>query len=155
MRDVPQIKAAYDWMIESYQNEVRTAAALNDQLAINRLDASRDNLERGIFVLLFGQFEVELNDRFKARRDNRSSNPDWTVRRGWDAPQMMVGNVGRVPFDTRLALMIDRLTADYKKIKGTYELRNHCAHGGTSQPVGSIDLFVNDLYLWQTLLRRT
>jgi hypothetical protein len=155
MKDLEQIKAAYDWMIEKYQGEVRTAAATNDQNAFARLDAYRDNLERGIFVLLFGQFEVELNDRFRARRDNRSSNPDWTVRRGWDTPQIMVDKVARVPFETRLALMIDRRTADFTNINLTYALRNHCAHGGTSQPVGSIDLFINNLYQWQTLMRST
>ena len=105
MNDVLQIKAAYDWMIETYQKQVSAAASSNDQPSIDRLDAYRDSLERGIFVVLFGQFEVELNARFEARRDVKSSNSDWKVRRGWDAPQLLVAKVGRVPFETRLALM--------------------------------------------------
>ena len=35
-----------------------------------------------------------------------------------------------------------------------YALRNHCAHGNTSVPVGSIDQLVQDLYVWLAFLQK-
>lgn len=136
MRDVPLIRAGYEWMDEAYQAAVGEAVRRQDSHAVARLGERRDILERGIFVLLFGQFEKEVTARFSHARDSRSANPDWNLRRGWDAPEL-AGN--RVKFETRLSMILDRRAPEYGAIIRQYQLRNHCAHGGTSQPVGSID----------------
>lgn len=150
MQDVPLIKAAYEWLDAAYQAGIVEAVAGRDETASDRLGKKRDILERGIFVLLFGQFEREVDDRFIQARDGRMANPDWRVRRGWDVPALQ-GR--RIPFETRLALMLDRQNPSYAKVIQAYGIRNHCSHGGTSLPVGSIDSLVNDLYVWQALLR--
>jgi hypothetical protein len=151
MQQVPQIKAAYDWMIAAYQAEVSTAMATGNIQAVNQLDEKRDTFERGIFIILFGQFENAVNEHFEQARDARFCNPDWTRRRGWDVPAYR--DRRRLPFETKLALVLDQHDPEGRKVLQAYELRNHCAHGGTSRPVGSIDEFVNDLYIWQSLLR--
>ena len=142
MRQVRQIKAAYDWMIGTYQGEVSKAMAIGDTKAVERLDETRDTLERSVFVMLFGQFEKAVTAHFENARDTRSTNPDWTSRRGWDVPAY---RDRRVPFETKLALVVDQQDPCRGKILQAYALRNHCAHGGISEPVGSIDRFVNDL----------
>jgi hypothetical protein len=147
MRQVPQIKAAYDWVIGVYQAEVSKAMAAGNIQTVDHLGETRDTLERGVFVLLFGQFENAVNEYFEDARNARSSNPDWTHRRGWDIPAYR--DARRVPFETRLALVLDQQNPSRNKIMEAYALRNHCAHGGTREPVGSIDQFVNDLYVWQ------
>jgi hypothetical protein len=151
VRDVPRIKAAYDWLIRNYQAEVSQSLADGKPEAVDRLEGMRDTLERGVFVVLFGQFENEVDSCFVQARDNRAGNPDWTARRGWDVPAYADR---RIPFETKLALVHDRAQASHGKILQTYGLRNHCAHGGTDQPVGSIDQLVDDLYSWQSQLRR-
>lgn len=150
MRQVPQIKAAYDWMVGTYQAEVANAVAAGDTQAVTRLNETLDTLERGVFVVLFGQFEQLVVEYFERARDARATNPDWTSRRGWDVPAY--GNK-RVPFETKLALVLDRQDPDHGKILAAYARRNHCAHGGTSEPVGSIDQFVHDLNTWRSQLR--
>ena len=149
MQDVLQIKAAYDWMIRVYDERVQIAVVSNDQRAIEQLDATREWLERGVFVLLFAQFEVKINNRFEKQRDRRKSNPDWRQRRGWDLDALQAKHPGRVPFHTRLGLTMDRNGANYGRVLEAYDRRNHCAHGGSTQPVGSIDQLVSDLYMWQ------
>ena len=151
MREVPQIKAAYDWMVEAYQTEVSAAVSAGNHVAVDRLDKNRDALERGMFVVLFGQFEKAVAEYFQQARDTRAANPDWSIRRGWDI-STYAGD--RVPFETRLTLVVDKRNPSYGGILQAYGLRNHCPHGGTSQPVGSIDEFVKDLYVWSSLLRR-
>lgn len=151
MKQVPQIKAAYDWMILAYQAGVAAAVAAGNAPAVDQLGEKRDVLERGVFVILFGQFEKSVTEYFEQARDARATNPDWTARRGWDVPAYAIQ---RVPFETMLSLVIDKRNPSYGRILQAYARRNHCAHGGTNEPVGSIDLFVNDLYSWQALLRR-
>ena len=151
MRDFPQIKAAYDWMITAYDAAVGAAMATSDLHAVARLDATRDALERGVFVLLFGQFEHEVTESFNDARDARATNPDWIRRRGWDIPAY---NSRRIPFETKLALVLDQNTPSHRQVINGYSRRNHCAHGGSTQPVGSIDQFVQDLSTWKADLRR-
>ncbi len=149
MRQVPDIKAAYDWMIAAYRVDYVEVLASNDQTRQDRLDRDRDHLERGIFVLLFAQFEVALNENFERLRGARQANPDWTARRGWDTPEL---RRKRPPFETRLAMMLDRTGSEYAEVTAAYEIRNACAHGRTTTAVGPIDQFVKDLYRWQAAL---
>lgn len=151
MQKLPQIKAAYDWMIKEYDEQVKQATAAGSQAPIVRLESYRDSLERGVFVMLFGQFEREVTERFRSERESRKNNRDWRIRRGWDVPAL---GAKTVPFLTKLALLMDKEGRNFSKISAAYERRNHCAHGGTTDPVGSIDQFVEDLYVWQAELRR-
>jgi len=125
--------------------------AAGDTQALDRLDEKRDVFERGVFLMLFGQFEKLVTEYFEQARDARATNPDWTTRRGWDIPTY---RDRRVPFETKLTLVLNEREPFHRKVLQAYSLRNHCAHGGSSQPIGSIDQFVNDLYLWQAQLRR-
>ncbi|MGJ3261869.1 MAG: hypothetical protein ACFE0R_01415 [Salinarimonas sp.] len=149
MQKLADIKAAYDWLLEQIEAQIRVHASTGDIASVDRFEAKRDLLERGIFVLMFGQFEVAVNRVFETARDDRSSNPDWARRRAWDVPSLQ----GRVPFETRLAMVMDRRSEHFGRILTAYARRNHCAHGGTSDPVGSIDLVFADLYLWRAELR--
>lgn len=137
-------------MVGTYQAEVANAMATGDTQAVSRLNETLDILERGVFVVLFGQFEQLVTEYFERARDVRDTNPDWTSRRGWDVPAY---RGRRVPFETKLSLVFDRQDPDHGKVLTAFASRNHCAHGGTSQPVGSIDQFVDDLYNWQSRLR--
>ena len=151
MKAVPQIKAAYDWSTAAFDREVASAMAAGDSGSVERLAEKQDTVERGLFVLLFAQFESVVTEYFEHARDARVSVDDWSRRRGWDIP----GYAGkRVAFETKLALVLDRENPVYGKILQAYALRNHCAHGNTSVPVRSIDQLVKDLYVWMASLQK-
>lgn len=150
MKLVPQIKDAYDWAIGHNQADLAIALANNNIAAIDRLDKIRDTIDRGAYVLLFGQFENDLNDHFNQAVAKRTANPDWTHRRGWDVPAL---SAKKVPFETRLALTLDRNSSAYAKVMTAYSNRNYCAHGGMTVAVGSINQLVADLIAWSRLLR--
>lgn len=149
MRQVADIKAGYDWMIGAHRADYAAALASNDQVRQDRLDRNRDHLERGVFVLLFAQFEVALNESFERSRTARQGNPDWTARRGWDTPEL---RRKRPAFEARLAMMLNRNGSEYPEVIAAYDIRNACAHGRTTTAVGSIDQLVNSLYRWQAAL---
>lgn len=80
MQQVPKIQAAYNWMIKTYGREVARAMASGNMAALLHLNDTRDAIERGIFVLLFGQFEKVVTEHFENARDHRGSNADWNSR---------------------------------------------------------------------------
>ena len=145
MRQLPRIKAAYDWFYAQWQSEAAEATRADDMTALTKLEEKPDVLEHGVFVLMFGQFEIAVDDVFAAARQVRIGNPDWTSRRGWDAGSLQ----GRkVPFETKLSLVLDRRSNAFGNVLATYARRNHCAHGGMSAPIGGIDALETDLYAW-------
>jgi hypothetical protein len=150
MQKLPEIKATYDWFFAHYTVETAERARTNDIAGIDQMESRRDILERGIFVLMFGQFEKAVTARFENALDQRITNPDWTRRRGWDTPSI-TGK--RVPFDTKLAMVLDSRSPSFARILQTYATRNHCAHGGTTTAVGSIDSLEADLYRWHAELQ--
>ena len=117
---------------------------------MGQMAARGDILERGIFVLMFGQFERAVTSAFENAVNARATSPDWSRRRGWDIPSL---EGKKVPFDTRLATVLDRRSPSFGRILQTYAIRNHCAHGGTTNAVGSIDALEADLYRWHGQLR--
>ena len=150
MQKLPEIKATYDWFFAHYENEIAERTRQNDIAGIDQMEARRDVLERGVFVLMFGQFEKAVTSAFESAVLARATNPDWTRRRGWD---ISLFNSKRVPFDIKLAMVLDSRSPSFGRILQTYATRNHCAHGGTTNAVGSIDALEADLYRWQGELR--
>lgn len=150
MRKLPEIKAAYDWFFARYKDEVDERARKNDSAGIDQMEARRDILERGVFVLMFGQFEKAVTSAFEDAMRVRARSADWNRRRGWDTASLKGRNV---PFDTKLAMVLDSQSPSFGQILRTYATRNHCAHGGTSNAVGSIDALEADLYRWRGELR--
>jgi hypothetical protein len=150
MQKLPEIKATYDWFFARYTSEIAERTKRNDIAGIDQMEARRDILERGVFVLMFGQFEKAVTSAFESAVNTRATNPDWTRRRGWDVPSL---SGRRVPFDTKLTMVLDRRSPSFGRILQTYETRNHCAHGGTTSAVGSIDALEGDLYRWHRELR--
>ena len=84
MKAVPQIKAAYDWSTAAFDREVASAMAAGDSGSVERLAEKQDTVERGLFVLLFAQFESVVTEYFEHARDARVSVDDWSRRRGWE-----------------------------------------------------------------------
>jgi len=151
MQKLPEIKATYDWFFAHYQTEAAERARRNDIPGIDQMEVRRDVLERSIFVLMFGQFEKAVTSIFEAAVNARSANPDWRRRRGWDTSSL---KGKKVPFETKLAMVLDSQSLSFGQILQTYATRNHCAHGGMTNAVGSIDALEADLYRWNGELQR-
>lgn len=137
-------------MVDAYSRDILGARAQGDDDRVQRLEQHWDIQERGIYVLVFAQFEVAVTEVFQRAHDARRSNPDWRIRRGWDFSQL---HGRRLPFETKLALVMDSHRAEYREVRQAYELRNHCAHGGMTRPIGSIEDLIHQVYHWQSLLR--
>ena len=115
MQKLPEIKATYDWFFARYTAEIAERARKNDIAGIDQMEARRDILERGIFILMFGQFEKAVTSVFEDAMNVRAANPDWSRRRGWDTSSL---KGKKVPFDTIQA-----------KVRGTGVIRRISSSG--------------------------
>lgn len=150
MQLLPEIKASFDRFFNYYQSEANRLVQSSQIDLLNSLDQQLAHLERGYFVVMFGQFEHEVDNAFNDARVKRCGDTNWLVRRGWDTPAL---GGRKVPFETKLSLVIDRKDVQFGKILHAYGQRNHCAHGGVSETV-VIPALAQDLYIWQSLIRR-
>lgn len=144
MQRLPEIKAAYDRVVRLLRAEMAAALATGDAMAEAKLSETQEILDYAFFVLCFAQFEREVTHCFAAARDRRTSNPDWTRRRGWDIDGFREPR--RIRFEDRVALVLDRVGPDYAKVIADYHKRNHVAHGGLTEPIDSLDQFVRELF---------
>ena len=119
MRQVGEIKAAYDWMIASYQRDFLHALASNDRQGQERLDQYRDHLERAVFVLLFAQYVFPNAARSAAFA--RASQPLPVARRasttsGSSKSATLRPFGGKTPRAGRTTLSPSRISARAKNV---------------------------------------
>jgi len=143
MQDLQLIKSAFEKIDDLLNDEIAKSFREGDTIQKVKWEERREILNRAFYVLCFGQFEREVDDKFEAAKASRQSNNDWTKRRGWDT-EYIKGK--RVRFEDRVAMVLDRNTgSDYGDVMRHYGDRNHAAHGGLSKPIGSVDNLILDL----------
>lgn len=84
----------------------------------------------GLFLMLFAQFEAEVNHRCEVLIRHHKGLPDWRDRRAWDAFDDK--RVNDIPFRRRLALVVEKGQAIYANVGNLYLERNELAHGEKS-----------------------
>ncbi|MEQ8785415.1 MAG: hypothetical protein RIC55_03920 [Pirellulaceae bacterium] len=102
----------------------REEAAASNARDRKRLAGMRILNDQAYFVIIFAQFEDYIKNRCRRLIDRKTSSPNWVLRRAWD-----LIDVNRLSFMRQVALLIDRASADYGKVKSYYDIRCDIAHG--------------------------
>jgi hypothetical protein len=90
--------------------------------------SKREFYDQATFLYLFSRFEGRVNDYATGLiRTKRSESTKWGYRRSWDI--LDPGNIDRIPFMSRVAILTDKGRADYALIDSYYKTRNEIAHG--------------------------
>lgn len=144
VQKLPEIKAAYEKLDGLIQGEIADAVKAADTMRESKMVEFKTILDYAFFVLCFAQFERGVTIKFEEARDRRAGNPDWARRRGWDLSRYE--NAVRLPFEDRVAMVLDRNDSDFGRIVSHYATRNHVAHGGLSEPIAPLDQFISDLF---------
>lgn len=113
-----------DEVREAYRNADRLAYAGAEDFDMGFMGVA----ELGFFLILFAQFEAEVNVRCRALIAQNKLLPDWRDRRAWEGFDEK--RVNDIPFKRRLALLVDRGQAIYAAVQTLYSERNEIAHGG-------------------------
>lgn len=91
------------------------------------VNVSADISRSGLYLMLFAQFEAEVNRRCEALIKRHKANPDWHERRAWET--FNEKNVSSIYFLRRLSLLINKGRPIYAAMQTLYLERNDLAHG--------------------------
>lgn len=88
---------------------------------------SADLSRSGLYLMLFAQFQADMNRRCAALIKQHKDKGVWQERRVWDA--LDEKNVSSISFARRLSLLIDKGLPIYAALQKLYLERNLLAHG--------------------------
>lgn len=109
---------------------VLRAAAARTSRSIEKWRRLQELNDFAYFALMFAQFEDHVNREVTRLVKRRLADPRWGHRRLWDAIDL--NRLDRTPFMNRIALLLDRGTADYALVKRYYQTRCKIDHGATA-----------------------
>lgn len=97
---------------------------------LSAVQASADVSRSGLYLMLFAQFEADVNRRCANLIKLHKDKEIWQERRVWDA--LDEKNISNTPFLRRLSLLIDKGRPIYAALQKLYLERNLIAHGAKS-----------------------
>jgi hypothetical protein len=81
------------------------------------------------FLLLFSQFEAEINRLCQEVIRKKRASPIWMERRAWDILDPDDKRIKNIAFLNRVALLTDKGGTVYNRVNQLYQIRNNIAHG--------------------------
>jgi len=108
------------------------------------LSRKRELNDHAYYLFMFTRLEDYIRDQSSALiTENQSNLSDWKQRRAWDIlPKEKISD--KIYFLNRVALLIDKGSHHYQKLKEYYDLRNTLGHGGNFSSPISIPTVVTD-----------
>lgn len=150
MKGLPEL---YGWYqeIDAYLDAQWKESAFS-RIEQTKIEKRQRINDQAYFVLLWGQFEAEINECCRKAIAKRSHNPDWAKRRAWDLYNPEDRRLSGLSFDERTSLILDKQSEEWRIAMSYYNLRNFVAHGGSHERRIDIAAVVNDLFLVQSRL---
>lgn len=95
------------------------------------------------FVLLFAQFEDEVNRLCERLVRERQEAGGWDERRAWHI--IDAGRIQSLPFLSRIALLTEKGGTRFNRVRELYAIRNEIMHSGTTDRQLEIERFAGEL----------
>lgn len=104
-----------------------------------RWERRRELNNQAYFVMLFAQFENEVEQRCIRLVRSKLALANWAARRPWEILEISGAGELRLPFMKQVALLFEKSSPDYAQVYGFYKTRCLIAHGNTTA-VGPISV---------------
>jgi hypothetical protein len=157
MKSLQQIGALYEETDDGFDAERDGAIAVGDESATRRIEQKQLLNDQAYFVLCWGQLETEIDEACRALIRRRRANASWEMRRGFDFYEPDAKRLSGLPFDRRVAMVLDRDSGPaepYANTMGYYEMRNKIAHGRLEATRIDVSAVIADFYIIQAALTR-
>jgi hypothetical protein len=157
MKSLPQIEALYEEVDRAFDEQRHAALAASEEAATQRIEHKQLINDQAYFVLCWGQLEAEIDEACRAAIRRRQGNANWDMRRGFDFYDVDDRRLSGLPFDRRVAVVLDRNGgpgSPYAKVMAYYETRNKIAHGRLEAKRIDVSGIASDFYIIQAALTR-
>ena len=147
-----EIEALYSEIDNKYGKEAFEARAKGITLKEQELSRKRELNDHAYYLFMFTRLEDHIREQSSKLITEKQENlMDWSHRRAWDILPKEKDS-GKIFFLDRVALLVDKGTHHYRKIKNYYELRNILAHGDNFSSPVSIPTVVTDFDAFYKIL---
>jgi len=147
-----ELEALYLEINDKYAREefdARVRRASGEEIKLAR---KRELNDHAYYLFMFTRLEDHIREQSSTLITDKQGNlMDWRDRRPWDIlPKEKRSD--NITFLNRVALLVDKGSHHYQKIKGYYELRNTLGHGGNFSSPVVIENVVSDFESFQSFL---
>ena len=153
MSILKELEELYLEIDSRYAEEEFEARSIGSHTKEQEISKKRELNDHAYFLFLFTRFEDHVRDQSSLLIVEKQTNlKDWRQRRAWDIlpPKKEADSLF---FLNRVALLVDKGSHHFKKIKSYYELRNILGHGGTFSSPVSIPTVVADFETYFRMLK--
>ncbi len=129
MRGLQAIAAVYE-QVDHYLESLRNAESSTGEDPVpERIDREQRINDQAYFVLAWGQLEADIEEACRNAIRHGQTHDDWRYRRAWSLYNPDDRRLSGLSFESRLTLVIDKDSVDWKRAMQLYNVRNQIAHG--------------------------
>jgi hypothetical protein len=147
----------YEEIVRGFDRDLQTVLTIGDQAVAERIDQKQVLNDLAYFVLCWGQLESEIDDACRAAIARRATDRSWELRRGFDFYDPNDPRLSGLPFDRRVAIVLDRnggRGSTWATVMDYYAMRNQVAHGDVVATRIDVVRVVQDFFVIQSALTR-
>ena len=154
VRDIQAIAALYE-QVDNFLETLRDTGETAGE------DAERDSVahkqrinDQAYFVLAWGQLEAEIEEACRDAIRHAQRHGDWRHRRAWTLYNPDDPRLSGLSFQSRLTLVVEKDSDEWKRTMQHYNVRNQIAHGTLVSERIDVSSVIQDFLRIQSSLAR-
>ena len=154
MKDIQAIAALYEQADNYLETLCDTEETAGGDAERDRVTHKQRINDQAYFVLAWGQLEAEIEEACRDAIRHGLRHGDWRHRRAWTLYNPDDPRLSGLSFQSRLTLVVDKDSDEWKKTLQHYNVRNHIAHGNLVPERIDVSSVVQDFLRIQSSLAR-
>ncbi|MDE0047057.1 MAG: hypothetical protein OXU19_14545 [bacterium] len=129
MSDLRTIAGSYE-RIDGFLKDLRERhdeAGEDDER--DRVAREQELNDQAWFVLAWGQLEADIDEACRDAIRRGQSHDNWQLRRAWSLYNPDDRRLSGLSFESRLTLVLERNSVEWRRTMQFYNVRNRIAHG--------------------------
>ena len=151
LRAIADLYADVDASLEAVRDK---AIADGDTILREQTEHKQRLNDQAYFVLAWGQLEADIVDACRSTIRHAQAHGNWRDRRAWTLYNPDDRRLSGLSFESRLMLVLEKGSGNWKRVLQHYNVRNQIAHGRLRSQGIDVSGVIREFYLIQASLAR-
>lgn len=151
LRAIADLYAEVDGSLEAVWDN---AMADGDTILRERTEHNQRLNDQAYFVLAWGQLEADIVDACRSTIRHAQTHGNWRDRRAWTLYNPDDQRLSGLRFESRLTLVLEKGSGNWKRVLQHYNVRNQIAHGRLRSQRIDVANVIQEFYHIQASLAR-
>ena len=151
LRAIADLYADVDASLEAVRDK---AIADGDTILREQTEHKQRLNDQAYFVLAWGQLEADIVDACRSTIRHAQAHGNWRDRRAWTLYSPDDRRLSGLSFESRLMLVLEEGSGNWKRVLQHYNVRNQIAHGRLRSQGIDVSGVIREFYLIQASLAR-